>query len=230
MAVESQPHQPMLVPHWFRLPARWSVGAGVLVVVLLAVHYSGATRPGLLDLGIERWLRVHVADPAGILHRVAYLGSYVPVSVTMLLVGVLGYAVGRWIMVLFAVTSPVTACIITESLKPVIGRTINGYWAFPSGHAAAVISLLTVVIVLSLDRRRRALGIASIVMVLALAVGFVGMAADLVREHLHYATDIIAGSCVGFSVVLVLALVLDRLDRQLVRRRCRNHASVSHAS
>lgn len=225
MAVASQSHRPMLIPPRLRFPAWCAVSAAVLVLVLLAYHYSGATKPGRLDLGLERWLQMHVADPVGILHLAAYLGNQVPVFVMTLLVVTFGYVGGRWITVIFAVISPVTADIVTESLKPPIGRVINDYLAFPSGHATALISLLTVVMVLALDRRKWELRIVGVLIVLVLAAGFVGMAVALIYEHLHYATDIIGGVCVGFSVVLALALILDRIDRLWAGRPRRNLAS-----
>jgi membrane-associated phospholipid phosphatase len=206
---ESQSERPVLVPVRLRVPAWWLVGACLVVLMILAVRYSGANIAGRLDLGVESWLRTHIADQWTVLYYAAGLGDWAPILITTLLVACFGYFGGRWMTVLLAVLGPMAAITVTESLKPLIGRTINAYWALPSGHATALVSLLTAAAILSLDRRKRRQIVIGALMVLALAVGFVSMAAALVLRHLHYATDIVAGSCVGLSVVVLLALALD---------------------
>lgn len=209
--VESKPQRPsVLVPVRLRIPAWWFIGVCALVLVIFAVHYHDMSVPGWIDVRVENWLRARLSDSIGLLHYATYLGNWPPVLMMMFLVACFGYLAGRWKMVLLAVLGPVAAIVLTESVKPLIGRTINSYFALPSGHATAVVSLLTVACVLSLNPRRREIAVVGVLMMLAFTLGFVAMAAGLVRDHLHYATDIIAGSCVGVSVVLFLALVVDR--------------------
>lgn len=212
--VESKPQRPaVLVPVRFRIAAWWLVGVCVLVLVILAVHYHDIGVPGRIDVRVENWLRTRLPDSAGLLHNATYLGNWPSVLMMTVLMACFGYFAGRWKMVLLAVLGPVAAIALTESVKPLIGRTIGPYFALPSGHATAVVSLLTVACVLSLNPRRREFAVVGVLLVLSLTVGFVAMAAGLVRDHFHYATDILAGCCVGVSVALLLALVLDRLIR-----------------
>jgi membrane-associated phospholipid phosphatase len=213
--VESKPQRPsVLIPVRFRIAAWSFVAVCLLVLVVLAVHYHNIGAPGWIDVRVENWLRTDLPDSAGLLHNATYLGNWPFVLVMTLLVACFGYFAGRWKMVLLAVLGPVVAIALTEGSKPLIGRTIDSYFALPSGHATAVVSLLTVACVLSLNPRRREIAVVGVLIVLALTVGFVVMAAGLVRGHFHYATDILAGSCVGVSVVLLLALVLDRFARR----------------
>lgn len=211
--VESRSRRPdVLVPIRLRIPVWCLVGVCVLALVILAVHYHRVGVPGRFDLAVEKWLRTSLSDNAFVRYA-ADLGNWPPILVIILLVTCFGYFVGRWKMMLLAVLGPMAAIAVTESVKPLIGRTINSYFALPSGHATAVISLLTTACVLSLHPRSRGIAVVGALMQLVLTFGFVAMAAGLVRDHLHYATDIIAGVCVGISVVLLLALVLDRFTR-----------------
>ncbi|WP_192909614.1 phosphatase PAP2 family protein [Gandjariella thermophila] len=139
------------------------------------------------------------------------MGSLLPVLVAVTVVAAVGYAVGRWRMVLLAVLGPAAAIAVTESLKPLFGRTINDYWSFPSGHTTAVVSLLTVLALIWLRRPGRGVAVVVGSVFLVQAVLAAGMAIALIRLHLHYATDIAGGGCTGFAVVVVVAFVTERL-------------------
>lgn len=205
-----------LVPDRFRLPAWCVVAACVLVLVILVVRYRGTSGPGRLDLGVEHWLRANLIIRESIVRTVAYVGSWALVVAVAIFVVCCGYFGARGRGVLLAALGPAAALGVTESLKPVIGRTIKGFLALPSGHATILISLFTVTAIVLLRPCLRRFAMMGALVVFALAAGVLGAAAVL--EHLHYFTDIIAGSCVGFSVVVLVALALDWARPRTVSR------------
>jgi membrane-associated phospholipid phosphatase len=202
-----------LLPPKLNRPAWMAVTVCLLIPVVLGARYAGRSRAGRLDTGIERWLREHVPDQAAALHDLAALGNLGPVLVMMAVVATAGYLIGRWRMALLAVLGPTVAIAATETLKPLIGRKINDYWAFPSGHATAVFSLFAVAVLIWRNRPRSGVAFVGGIGLAVLGVGAIGMGVALVRQHLHYATDIVAGSCTGLAAVVLVAFALDHLYR-----------------
>ncbi|MEU6265395.1 hypothetical protein [Saccharopolyspora shandongensis] len=198
-----------------RRPAGLAAIACALVVLVLGARHGGQAGPGGLDLAVEHWLRTHIADQQlRVLHGIAELGDRSPTMAATALVTSIGYLSGRWTHVLLAALAPATAIVLSQLLKPLIGRTINDYWALPSGHTTGLVALLGVVGVFLLHRTNIYL---SVLRGLAFAgLGFVAtvMVVVLIRMHLHYTTDVVAGACLAFSAVIGIALLLDRLDER----------------
>jgi undecaprenyl-diphosphatase len=102
---------------------------------------------------------------------------------------------------------------VTELLlKPLINRTLIGEFAFPSGHATGVTALAVVFAVLLVDPPRPRLPTNLRVLLALAALATAGaVAAAIVAVRSHYATDTLGGAAVATGVVLLTALVLDRL-------------------
>jgi membrane-associated phospholipid phosphatase len=121
------------------------------------------------------------------------------------------FVAGRPRAALLAAIGPALAAAITEwVLKPLIGRTLSGAYSFPSGHTTGIFAVAFVVVVAMLDRappRPRAL-VALVVSVLSLVVA-AGVAAALVADHYHYATDTVGGAGVALATVAIVGLGID---------------------
>lgn len=192
-------------------------------VAVLAVVYANSSTPGQLDVPVAQWLRAHLAASPGTWHYLSALGGPRPVLVALSIVVAVGYLGGGWPVTLLAVAGPAAAMVGAQLLKPLVGRTLGDYWALPSGHTTAIASLLTVAVVLCSWPGRRAFRVLAALMTAGLALALPAMVTALVRQGLHYVTDVIAGACMGFAVVVAVALILDRLASPggLLRRTAR---------
>ncbi|MDA3624185.1 phosphatase PAP2 family protein [Saccharopolyspora sp. WRP15-2] len=198
-------------------PLRWPLalvaGACLLVLVALSVRYAGHTEPSALDLAARRWLRAHIADQhIGALHEIGELGNHRPALAATALICGIGYLSGRWKQLLLPAIGPPAAIVLSQLLKPLIGRTINDYWALPSGHTTALVALLTTAGVIWFHRTSITVTVLSGLAFFGLGCVTTAMATSMTSLNLHYATDIVAGGCLGFAVVVAVALALDHLD------------------
>jgi undecaprenyl-diphosphatase len=181
------------------------------VAVVLGLRYAGEAYPRWLDqvgLSLARdWFPIP-SRPARSL-----IGLFDPLPLAMLLAALAGVclASGRRRLAMLAVAGPVVTGLATTVLKPVVERTKNGDLAYPSGHMGAAVALALVVALLLVSL----LGLgrwasASVLVAVPSAVG-AGMALSMTIVRYHYLTDAIGGFCVAVTVVLSLAVLLDRL-------------------
>ncbi|MCP2267694.1 phosphatase PAP2 family protein [Actinokineospora diospyrosa] len=128
-----------------------------------------------------------------------------------MLMAVLAYRVSRPRIALLAVFGPVAAVTVnTWVLKPVVGRELDDYLAYPSGHTTALVSILTVFTLVTASnaapgqRLRATIGTAALALVLtAVAVS------AIVGLRYHYLTDTVGGFCWAVGAVITVAAVLD---------------------
>jgi undecaprenyl-diphosphatase len=118
---------------------------------------------------------------------------------------------GRRRLAVLAVVGPGLTGVCTTLLKPALGRTIEGGFAFPSGHTggATSLGLVLALVVISLLRPGRGGGLA-ILAAGGLVVGG-GVGAAMIASNSHYPTDTLGGFCTAVAVVCSAALVLDRM-------------------
>jgi undecaprenyl-diphosphatase len=109
------------------------------------------------------------------------------------------------------VAAPAATGAVTTLLKALVGRTLDGDLALPSGHTAGVTAVSLVLALLLVDLVGTPLPAPVAAMVVLLPVlavpGVVALA--LVATGSHYATDTVAGFCTAVAVTLALGLVLD---------------------
>jgi membrane-associated phospholipid phosphatase len=150
------------------------------------------------------------APDLAVIQALASLGD--PAVAGVLVAGLAGAAAvaRRWSGVLLTIVGTLAAVAITELvLKPLIGRLSYGHLSFPSGHTTAVVAVaLSAVILLAGARWPRSSAL-RLVVGLAVVTVAVGVAISLIAEHVHYATDTVAGACVAVASVLTVALALD---------------------
>jgi membrane-associated phospholipid phosphatase len=193
----------------------------VAVTVFLGDRFVGQGRPGRLDMAVDHRIRAALGWHQGLLKAITAIGDPIPVIVMIAALAVACWATHRRrAAVLAAVAAPVAAALTEVLLKPLVGRTIQGGLSFPSGHTTGMFAVAGTCAVLLLGpgrpripaALRLLLTLAAYLMAAAVAVAMVGLGA-------HYFTDTVAGAAVGTAVVLVAALILDRLGPSKELRR-----------
>jgi hypothetical protein len=204
------PRRPV-IPDGGRVIAVLVAAGAIALVAILGAHYSDTSQPGRFDRRIDHYLHGLLVDHHRLLEDVADLGGPVAITIVAVVLAAVLFLAGRPRAALLAVVAPALAAAITEwLLKPLIGRTLGGFYSFPSGHTTGIFAVAFVVVVAMLDRsapRPRA-AVALIVCVLSLAIAAC-VAAALVADHYHYATDTVGGAGVALATVAIVGLGID---------------------
>jgi membrane-associated phospholipid phosphatase len=202
-----------LVPARVRRALPVYATAALLAVLAVGLRVHGHTRASRLDRWVDTRLAVDGHPWHGLIYLMAQIGSaQISAVIALVLAGLCWWWRDRW-SALLCVLAPAVNDALTEGvLKPVVGRTKVGAFAYPSGHAGRAIAVATVAILLAgasgplgrrlPDARRQA------VQLVAGAVG-AGVGLAVVALGWHYATDAAAGALLATSVTLVLAVLID---------------------
>ena len=105
------------------------------------MRYAGTSTAGAVDARVDA-----VVDPLGAAHRwlvrhAAALGSPPSVVVLAFALSAMCLLLGRRRLAVLAVVGPGLTGVCTTLLKPALGRTFDGGFAFPSGHTGGATSL-----------------------------------------------------------------------------------------
>lgn len=193
-----------------------SLGAVVVVLGALSFHQS---RPGSLDRAVDGAVIAAYGSHLGVAAWLAAPGAGLPAAVCTAVVALACLATGRANGALLAVAAVCLSVGLVEVvLKPLVGRTYDGFLCFPSGHTTAAFTLAGTVTVLVNPSRMRPSRMHSSQRVrarwaLAAVAASVGLAcavaSAVIALRWHYFTDTVAGAAVGIGTVTGLALVLD---------------------
>jgi membrane-associated phospholipid phosphatase len=134
-------------------------------------------------------------------------------------------ATGRRIQAMLLVLVALTAWSLTDyALKPLIdrrsvaaGSTVPGQPVFPSGQST-VVGVLAVATLAPAPRKTRAL-VGSAVLPIIGVVTVVVSSAGLIYSGCHYATDVVAGLCVGVVLADLALLTAHEFARSPSGRR-----------
>jgi undecaprenyl-diphosphatase len=203
---------------------RWFAGecivAGVMVTLVLGLHFAHQSEPGRIDAALGNRLNWHFGEHRDVLAQLVHIGN--PASIVIMsvvLAGLLALA-GWWRAVVFALVAPVLAGAVTDFiLKPLVDRRIgpDAALAFPSGHTTGAAAVAVVAAVVLLDPDRPALRLLVRIVLAAFALGVaIAVAFALVVLRYHYLTDVIGGVAVAVSVVLLVAFALDGLAERVL--------------
>jgi membrane-associated phospholipid phosphatase len=188
------------------------LAACVALTALLGARYTHQIQAGRLDTAIDVRVQALLGGHPTMLSLVR-LGDPVPMTAMTAALILACLVTRRWRgAVLVAVAVPGAVALTELLLKPFIHRTLAGQLSFPSGHATGVFTLAAAFAVLLVDPPRPRIP-ADLRAFTALGAFFAAaiVATAIVGVHSHYATDTVAGAAVGTAVVLLTALVLDRL-------------------
>ena len=217
VALQALPHADLL-PAPLRRPLVGVLVAAVGVFVALAVTVAHTSAAGTLDLWAYGFIADHHSLRSPWMQLAVTFGEPATVVVVALAVTVVSLATGRRRLAALAVLGPGLTGIVTEVLKPIIGRTIaDGSFAFPSGHTAGAtaIGLLLAIALAGLMRQNRVAGLVALLAATVVGAGVVGV--GLVNERAHYPTDTVGGLATAVIVTLTCALVIDRVAHGLHR-------------
>jgi membrane-associated phospholipid phosphatase len=189
------------------------VGSAVLTAVggVVVAHHAQA---GWFDRSVDSRIKAALASHDGLLVAVADIAK--PTRVAMLIAAVvLACIAGRRLDgALLAVVGVPAAIGVTEGLKRLVGRTLNGAPVYPSGHTTTAFALAAVVMILMLCPSRHVLPFAvRLAITLAAMLTACAVALAVVGLSWHYFTDTLAGAAVGVGTVVGVSLVLDRTFR-----------------
>jgi membrane-associated phospholipid phosphatase len=202
---------PLLSPA-LRRPAALVVAGCAAVTALLGLAFAHQGRPDRLDAAVDTWVRGGLGRYHGPVHLLAELGGLIPVAVLTAALVLACLAARWWRGAALAALGMLAAVALTEAvLKPLVGRTIDGYPSFPSGHATALFGLAaTCAVLLAGPSRPRLPGAVRLALILAAVLVAAAVAAAVIVLSYHYFTDTVAGTAVGTGTVLLTALLLDR--------------------
>lgn len=209
---------------------RHALGAGLALLVVAGVlTFLVARDPGQPAIqGIDdRWQDWMIDGRSPALTRVGRVlsvvgGPLVMVPLRLVVVGALAWR-HRWLQLTAFAAAVVTSELCIGPLKAALDRprpldslVTSDSAAFPSGHAiAASVTAIGLVVVLAPAFNRRAHWT-------AIAVGFATLMA-MSRTYLgaHWASDVVAGVCIGAGLAIAWAAALE-----LIRDRVEAHRSV----
>jgi membrane-associated phospholipid phosphatase len=207
-AIAPRPERAILPPA-LRAPSAAVSVLALVVFGVFAARYADDDSAGRLDRHVQR-----LVDPPGqapsLPAAVIVLGNPASVVVFAVLLCGLAFALGHRRLAVLAIVGPGLTGVVTTTLKPVIGRTIEGGFAFPSGHTGGATALGVVAALLLIAVFRTPAGTSALLLTAgALVCGGV-MALALVGNRVHYPTDTVGGFCVAVAVVLTSALLIER--------------------
>jgi membrane-associated phospholipid phosphatase len=187
------------------------LAACVVVALALGIFYAGHTHAGRLDTSVDAWAQSGLGREQALVHLLAWLGDFGPVTVLTAALVLACAAARRWQgAVLAAVGIPLASALTELVFKPLTDRTLHGALSYPSGHATGMFALAAVSVVLLASPGRPRL-VPGVRLVLALGALLVAAAVPLAMVSLgfHYFTDTIGGAGVGTATVLLTAFVID---------------------
>jgi hypothetical protein len=145
-----------LVPRRIRRSATALAVACALVLVALAARYRDTDAAGLLDAAAMSRIQDVLANHSQELWLIVRLGGPVPIFAMAVLLASVSLATGRPRLAVLAFAGPCVTGVVTTVLQPLVGRTLEGDFALPSGHTgvATAISAVAALVVIGSVRTR----------------------------------------------------------------------------
>jgi undecaprenyl-diphosphatase len=213
--------EPQIIPDPLRRPALVVVLIAAAMFLVLAVAVAGEDGSGRLDAAVAALTREYLAPFRGLFSLIQRLGAPTLVGVGCVTLALVCLALRRPWLAALAATGPVLTGLGTIVLKPVIGRTRSGDYAFPSGHAAGLCALVIVVAVIVISfAGARVYRVAVLAAIGALLAGTV-IGFSVATRGGHYATDTVGSFCLAIIMVVGLALLIDAVRAGWARRPAR---------
>jgi undecaprenyl-diphosphatase len=186
----------------------------VVVVAVLSVMVHGHGAPLAIDRYVDARLPVLSARSAHGLHRAGKTDGFV--FAVVVLAGVAFSLGDRFSAIVAAVGCPLAATITEWIAKPLVGRHEPPGLGFPSGHTTTAAALAAVAALIAYRRwgKRGLLAVAPVSFLLPAV-----MALAVIRLQLHYFTDTVGGTLVGYATVAAMGWFLSTILATRGRRR-----------
>lgn len=197
------------MPQPVRRPAAMLAGLALLLLVALSACYHGAHSYGRLDSWFAASASPLVHWHARWSELIVWMGT---ASFVVPVAGALSVALlvmHRWRLAALAIAGPGLTGAVTTLMKPMIGRTIHGGLALPSGHTGGLTSVSIVVALMCLDGAGPRTARRAVAASVGVALVATAMAVSLTGLGIHYATDTVAGFCAAVTVCLTTASLID---------------------
>ena len=213
LAAQPPAYRPLLAAH-LRRPAVIAILLAILVLSFLALRYAHQEAAGRLDRTLDTYIRIHLRQDETLTRALISLADPLPAAILVAAIAGAAAIARRWSGVILVLGGTLTAVMISEGvLKPLVGRLRYGHLTFPSGHTTAMVAIaIATAILVTGGQRPRSVALRLCASVSAIVIA-ASVAIALVAQHVHYATDTVAGCCVAVAVVLALALGLDLFAR-----------------
>jgi undecaprenyl-diphosphatase len=198
-----------LLPPGFRRPAAVLIAVGAAACALLGGIYHGQQSYDALDAWVVNDLLGAFHGHGRGLWHIEELASPPSAVALAVAVAVAACVLRAWRFAVLSIVGLAVTGILVEVLKLVIGRTLFGNLALPSGHTAGATSVATTAALLLVARvRTRLVPVGAIALTaVTLVAAAVGIAMTTLR--LHYATDTVAGYGIGLAATLSVAFAVD---------------------
>lgn len=209
VAADANVHRPLLADR-ARGPVVVVIFLAIIVVAVLGMRYANQNAAGSLDRTLDTFIRTHIRRGQPLIRALVMLGNPLPATTVVAAVAAAAAVARRWSGVVLTIGGTLAGVTITELiLKPLVMRLRYGHLSFPSGHSTTVAAVaIAASILLTGVQRPRSLAVRLVAGVVPIVVAAC-VAVGLIAEHIHYATDTLAGCCVAAATVLTVALVLD---------------------
>jgi membrane-associated phospholipid phosphatase len=161
--------------------------------------------------------------------------TVVKIVVTAIVVGILLWAVRRWLDALVVAVSLILEAMVFITVTWIVGRPrpdverLDGSpvdSSFPSGHAAAAACYIAIAIVVFWHTRR--VWIRALAIVLTVPVPIIVGVARMYRG-MHFLTDVIAGVVLGVATVVLVTWILCRAEERRLSRRADDDRAAGRA-
>jgi len=194
--VESAPQQPA--------QARWTALELVVGFSLLAAAAGAglllAHRPGQNRLDATGFFFLPADSSSPLAKQLVKLGSLPVLLIGVAAVFMVAVFKDR-VRAVACAAAPIVAVFVTEHVaKPMVGRTLSGFYTYPSGTVTVTAAIATAAFLVTPNVLRpitAAIG----------AVAVVGVSAGVLVLRWHYPTDVVGGICVGAGSVFFLDAV-----------------------
>lgn len=185
------------------------VVASGIGLAILASRYRGIAGPGALEAGLAGRLQEIIAQRREPLAAFILVGRPSTVIVAAVLMSAVALACRQPRVAVIALVAPPLTGAAATALQPVIGRTLEGGFALPSGHTAGATSIAIVAALLVTSLTSRYRGPVGVIAGLGVVLVAAAVSIALVVNGLHFVTDTLAGLCTALVVVLGVALLVD---------------------
>lgn len=205
----------------------WSVLPAVLLLAAIAIFFlfsdaEGSFTEAYISSQKDLFYRVNgsLAQYPSLQHNLTQLGDvliffpfvtifiiYAPKLWEALLTSaILSLVVSASLKKLFAVPRP--AAVLDHDTFEIIGRTLSGKTALPSGHSIAAFVVITIILFAFMPKSNLRKVIWSICIV---AIGLI-IALSRVGVGAHYPLDTIIGSAIGYIVAIVGIMITNKVN------------------
>lgn len=197
-----------LIPRQARPSATVVVLVAVAGFAALAARYAGGSDARWLDDRAEMLVQ-DITPRSRIIVALIELGSPLVVVTVAVLTAAVCLSLRRPKLAVLAVLGPGLTGVATTLAKPVVGRTLDGYYAYPSGHTggATAMALVAAVVLVAVLRPQPPHALV-LILGTGLLVGATWTVLVVAVDY-HYATDAVGGTLVAVAAVLGSALLID---------------------